>query len=68
MRLFGFFYYSKKQKWMRDGLGWQSVYMKPLFGGEVREHTEWVSRFPFLPSGKWSDFKLVGVGYLVEDK
>lgn len=60
---FGFFYFSANQKVARISVGKRNRnFCKPILQEPV-EYTEWVSRFPFLPGGRWSDCKLVGIGF-----
>jgi len=65
MNKFGTFWYSKKQDSVISEITQQNVinFMRPLFHNKTKIYTEWNSRFPFLPTGKWDDYKFVGIGF-----
>ena len=60
--MFGFFYYSKGQDDVISSTREHKTYARQLITGKEVLYTEWVIRFPFLPGGNWSDYKLVAIG------
>lgn len=66
---FGTFWYSEKQNQVirdidrSEGLAPRTIYTRPLFSRKVKPYTEMRAGLKFKPSGKWDDYKFVGIGF-----
>lgn len=63
MKQIALFYYSAKQWNAQDKHRRMCTFMRKLFSKQPHEYTEMVTSFPFWPSGKWDDYRFVGIGY-----